>query len=125
MGGIYKPDLAITSEIMVAYLDIVKQKISGSTEEVERHKWISLGAYSALCVCGSLRGNEGFLLDLYGLRLYLNEGKDPADPQAHVVAPLLGRFKNEIGEKYHLILLAPLTKSGIQMCYLARGIGRC
>lgn len=84
---------------------------------MERHKWISLGAYSALCFCGSLRGNEGFLLDLYGLRLYLNEGKDPADPQAHVVAPLLGRFKNEIGEKYHLILLAPLTKSGIQMRY--------
>jgi hypothetical protein len=117
MGGIYKPDLAITSGVMVAYLDIVKQKISGSTEEVEWHKWISVGAYSALCFCGSLRGNEGFLLDLYGLRHYLNEGKDPADPRAHVVAPLLGRFKNEIGERYHLILLAPVTQSRIQMRY--------
>jgi hypothetical protein len=102
---------------MKAYLDIIKQKVSSSADESEWHKWISLGAYSALCFCGSLRGNEGFLLDLYGLRLYLNEGKNPNDPRAHVVAPLLGRFKNEIGERYHLILLAPLTKSGIQTRY--------
>lgn len=117
MGGIYKPDLAITSEVMVAYLKIVKHKVLTSADEVERHTWISLGAYSALCFCGSLRGNEGFLLDLYGLRLYLNEGKDANDPRAHVVAPLLGRFKNEIGERYHLILLAPLTQSGIRTRY--------
>jgi hypothetical protein len=114
MGGIYKPDLAITSAVMFAYLEIIKRKFSTASNEVERHKWISLGAYSALCFCGSLRGNEGFLLDLYGLRLYLNEGKDPNDPRAHIVAPLLGRFKNEIGERYHLVLLSPVTQSGIQ-----------
>jgi hypothetical protein len=37
-------------------------------------------------------------LDLYGLRRYLQEGNQPNDPRAHVVAPLLGRFKNELGE---------------------------
>ena len=35
----------------------------------------------------------------------------------HVVAPLLGRFKNEVGERYHLVLLTPVTSSGIQMHY--------
>jgi hypothetical protein len=35
----------------------------------------------------------------------------------HVVAPLLGCFKNEIGEQYHLILLAPVTQSGLHMRY--------
>ena len=34
-----------------------------------------------------------------------------------MVAPLLGRFKNEIGERYHLVLLALVTQSGIQMRY--------
>jgi hypothetical protein len=32
-----------------------------------------------------------------------------------VVVPLLGRFKNELGERYHLVLLAPITRSGIQV----------
>jgi hypothetical protein len=61
-----------------------------------------------------LRGNEGFLLDLYGLRLYLQEGKLLPENKAHVVAPLLGRFKNELGERYHLILVAEKTTSGLQ-----------
>jgi hypothetical protein len=115
MGGIFKPDLALTSAVMVCYLEIVEHKASEATNDVDLHKWISLGAYSALCFCGSLRGNEGFQLDLYGLRRYLQEGNQPNDPRAHVVAPLLGRFKNELGERYHLILLAPITQSGIQM----------
>ena len=117
MGGIYKPDLALTSAVMIVYLEIIQKKINEATDENKRHHLISLGAYSALCFCGSLRGNEGFLLDLYGLRRYLNEGKDPNDAKPHVVAPLLGRFKNEIGERYHLILLAPETQSGIRMRY--------
>jgi hypothetical protein len=104
MGGIHKPDLALTSAVMVPYLKIVQQRIIDVTNEGEHHQWISLGAYSTLCFCGSLRANKGFLLDLNGLRRYLNEGKDPNDSRPHVVAPLLGRFKNEIGERYHLIL---------------------
>lgn len=31
-----------------------------------------------------------------------------------MVAPLLGRFKNELGERYHLILVAKKTASGLQ-----------
>lgn len=49
---------------------------------------------------GSLRGNEGIVLDLHGgLHLYSNEGtKMLHDKMAHVVAPLLGYIKNELGE---------------------------
>ena len=31
-----------------------------------------------------------------------------------MVAPLLGRFKNELGERYHLILIAEKTMSGLE-----------
>jgi hypothetical protein len=55
------------------------------------------------------------LLDLHGLRLYISEGKEHQVTRPHVIAPLLGRFKNEIGERYHLVLLAPVTQNGIQM----------
>jgi hypothetical protein len=116
---VYKPDLALTSAVMGVYLEIVQERVDAAEGEVERHLWTSIGAYSALCFCGSLRGNEGFLLDLCGLRCYINEGNGPNDPKPHVVAPLLGRFKNEIGERYHLALLAPETQSGIKMrCWL-------
>jgi hypothetical protein len=66
--------------------------------------------------CASLQGNEGFLLDLYGLRLYLDEGREPQCSKPHVMAPLLGRFKNKtMGEEYHLVLLAPVTQSGLRV----------
>jgi hypothetical protein len=42
----------------------------------------------------------------------LGEGKTQNE-KAHVVAPFLGRFKNELGEWYHLILLAATTASGL------------
>ena len=67
MGGIYKPDLALTSAVMVMYLQIIQEKMDAAEGEIELHLWTSIGAYSALCFCGWLRGNEGFLLDLCGL----------------------------------------------------------
>lgn len=43
----------------------------------------------------------------------MNKGREhPTKP--HVVAPLLGRFKNELGERYHLFLLASETASGFK-----------
>ena len=45
--------------------------------------------------------------------MYIKEGRELGCAKPHVVAPLLGRFKNEIGERYHLVLLAPVTRSGL------------
>jgi hypothetical protein len=115
MGAVYKPDLAIMSVVMGLYLQEVQMRIKQASTKTERHLWTSVGAYSSLCFCVSLRGNEGFFLDLHGLHLYINEGKGDQCLKPHVVAPLLGRFKNEVGERYHLVLLAPLTSSGIRM----------
>jgi hypothetical protein len=68
------------------------------TGQLKKHLCISIGAYSALCFCALLRGKEGFLLDLNGLHLYIQEGKEPQVSRPHVIAPLLGRFKNDIGK---------------------------
>jgi hypothetical protein len=68
MGAIVKPDLAITSGVMLVLLAVIQERINLVGEEVERNLWTSVGAYCAfLCFCASLRGNEGFLLDLHGL----------------------------------------------------------
>ena len=86
-----------------------------------------MGAAVALALCGSLRGNEVFMLDLNGLRKHVNLGKEgvmPKDPlkagtdlsQApHITIPLLGEFKGELGFQYHLMWLASTTSSGIKL----------
>jgi hypothetical protein len=74
----------------------------------------AVGAYSVTSYAASLPGNEGFLLDLFGLRQHIVKGKlDAQDP--HVVAPLLGRLKGEDGERYHMLLLASQTASGLKV----------
>jgi hypothetical protein len=95
MGAIYKPDLAVTSAVMVSYLELIQERINQAMEQVDIHLWTLVGAYSALCFCALLRGNEGFLLDLHGLRTYIAERKEEVCAKPHVVAPLLGHFKNE------------------------------
>jgi hypothetical protein len=55
-----------------------------------------------------------FLIDLFGLIKYLESDRF-AGGREFVVIPLLGRFKNEIGDQYHLTPLAAVTKSGLQV----------
>jgi hypothetical protein len=99
-------------DTVVMYMDKVEARALQSVDLKVRRPWVSVGAYSLLCYVGSLKGNKGFLLDLFGLKLYLGEGKTPND-KAHGVAPLMGQVKNKLGEQSHLILLAATTASGL------------
>ena len=74
-----------------------------------------VGLYLAMSFCLSLRGNEGFMLDLQGLIQHIMDGRDRREKHPHVVFPLLGRFKNEVGERWHLMLSVPVTKSGFKV----------
>jgi hypothetical protein len=53
MGGIYKPDLALTSTIMVVYLKAIQARIDEATDETECHLWTLIGASSVLFICAS------------------------------------------------------------------------
>jgi len=69
-----------------------------------------LGDYTFIAFCGSLQGNEVFLVDLYGNKKYL---ASPEVEDGVVIIPLLGRFKGKTGDRYHLTPLAATTLSGI------------
>jgi len=75
---------------------------------------ITLGAFISIAYCGSFCGAEVFLVDCAGLRSYLHAPVDPSLPW-HIIIPLLGRFKNEIGSHCHLTPLAAVTSSGINI----------
>jgi hypothetical protein len=60
----------------------------------------------------ALRGEELPMMDLAGTRLNSTKGK--VHPKTtHGVVALLGRFKNETGEKYHLMPVLMVTKLGL------------
>jgi hypothetical protein len=88
---------------------------------------VLFGAAAALAVCGSLRGPEVFLLDLAGLWKYIEMDKDGVMPHEplkagtnlsrapHVIATLIGEFKGELGTRHHLLALASITSSSIEL----------
>ncbi len=85
-----------------------------ATEPEDQDLLCAVAAYLVLSYGASLQGNEGFMLNLFGLRQHILKGKhDMTDP--HVAAPLLGRLKGEDGERYHMLLIASQTASGLQV----------
>jgi hypothetical protein len=114
MGQDVRPQLGLSIGVMKEYMDRLESKWLVSIDDQERDLLCAVGAYSALSYAASLRGNEGFLLDLFGLRQHIAKGKhDLQDP--HVTAPLLGRLKGEDGERYHMLLIASETASGLKI----------
>jgi hypothetical protein len=114
MGQDIRPQLGLSIEVMKEYLDGLNMRwlLAAITEEQDLIG--AVGAYSAFSYAALLHGNEGFLLDLFGLRQHiLKEKYDANNP--HVVAPLLGRLKGEDGERYHMLLVASETASGLQI----------
>jgi hypothetical protein len=60
-----------------------------------------------------LRGEEVVKMDIAGFLTYYEAGRDHSS-QKHVLIPLLGRFKGETGERWHLLPLVWRTRSGIE-----------
>jgi hypothetical protein len=61
-----------------------------------------------------LRGEEVVKLDIAGFLTYFEAGRDHG-VHPHVMVPLLGRFKGETGERWHLLPIVWKTRSGIEV----------
>ena len=82
----------------------------------DRRELTMLGAFFIIgFVCG-LRGNETFLVEAEGLQQMIKKGNLETDKKLeHVVIPLLGRFKNEDGERWHIMVSVAVTDSNFQV----------
>ena len=110
MGQITRQDLALSVHVMLALTNLLEQQW---TAQIISHDTLAyVGAYICIAYGGSFRGNEVFLTDFSGLSKYASMDLIE-DGQRYVIIPLLGRFKNEDGEKYHLTPLAYRTASGL------------
>ena len=87
-----------------------------TTNDNRKREIVMLGSYLVVCFVCALRGNEGFLVEADGLKRMIKNGSEERDvSMSHVVIPLLGRFKNEDGEKWHVMISTDITGSGIKV----------
>jgi len=118
MGDKVKQDEAISMPVMLKLMSLFERDYQGvirggSLEEVA--EILFPAAFIVIGYCAALRGEEVPMMDLVGTREFYDSGLKQEDADLrHVVIPLSGRFKNEIGEMYHIIPLVLETASGLQ-----------
>jgi hypothetical protein len=101
-----KADNATTPADHVCY-DGVRSKTPA-----DRGKWISFGTYAVVTYMISLRGSEGFLLDLGGLLRHQPTTQDKK--KGFFLIPLLGKVKGEHHDRCHLLPCTYKSSSGIE-----------
>ena len=86
-----------------------------STSDERKRAVVIFGSFFVLGFVLALRGSEGFLIEAHGLISHLQFGTEPDEETPFVLIPLLGRFKNEEGEQWHLMMSCSSTESGFMV----------
>ena len=110
MGQDWRPNIGIATPLMIELLTKVEERISHSDDDENTHDWIVFSTYITIAYVISLRGPEGFLIDLDGLNRHWRETQED-----YVIIALLGKVKGEHHDLAHLIPSSINTKSGIQV----------
>ena len=114
MGDLVKPDLAISIEQMHALMGNYEKRWNQAGANLLAREMVLFPAlFCVIAFCCGLRGEELPLMSLCGIKRHLEKGKNhPTHP--HVVIALLGRFKSEVSQKYHLMPLVLTTATGLE-----------
>ena len=114
MGRLVKQNKALDVRILLKMLHAYELELISKKTSVARKRFVKMAsAYFVISFVGALRGGEGLMLEATSLASYSEEGRMNKVP--YVLAPLLGRFKGETGERNVLLPFAAVTKSGIQV----------
>jgi hypothetical protein len=110
MGQDWRPNKAISVELVLLVLELADLRIQEAPSTHEKNRWLVFHAYVTVCYAVSLRGCEGFLLDLAGLNRKFGAGGE-----RYVVIALLGKIKGESDDRDHLLPCVPITSSGVEV----------
>ena len=113
MGQDWRPDEAVSPRLIKALFRALDEKIANATAAPSLSQWTTARALVAFLYVFSLRGSEGLLADLKGLREEYDAGCTH-DPKYSTLA-LLGQFKGEQHHRQHLMYSVDETGSGIQV----------
>ena len=109
MGQVVKPNLALSIPLLLRVIRKAEEFMNISEDEEEEHLWLVFTVYVVVSYVISLRGPEGFLLDLSSLNKHWNHSS------SYTVIGLLGRLKGERNDLCHLIPCANTTASDINV----------
>ena len=114
MGREVRQQKGLSTEALSEILSNYRLDLESSIVSRERKRFIIMaGSYFVLLFGASLRGNEGLMLESQGLCKYIFVGKDMDKKEdSYVLAPLLGRFKSETGERLVLVVIVSTSKLG-------------
>jgi hypothetical protein len=112
MGNVWKPNMAFQTPLLLKVIDAASQHLEESVSPSESDRWLVFVTYCVVTYTLSLRGTEGFYLDLGGLHKYKDKGSSK-----HILIPLLGKIKGEHSERCHLMPCTLVTSSGIGVAY--------
>ena len=110
MGQDWRPNYGMSMDLLKAVLEEAQSRARDAPSDRERERWIVFRAYVVVSYTVSLRGTEGLLLDLDGLRRHRGEGGD-----SYFVIALLGKIKGEHHDLAHLLPCTHVTSSGIHV----------
>jgi hypothetical protein len=113
MGQDWRPDEALSPRLIQALFRLLDERVADAENPLMLSRWVTARALYAFLYVFSLRGNEGLLADLKGLREEYESGR-AHDPQYSTLA-LLGQFKGEQHRRQHLMYSVDRTGSGIEV----------
>jgi hypothetical protein len=123
MGDMVVSDYALSVEIFRDMLDGLEREFLETTSDAAADSVTEFANLIIFGFCCGLRGEEIVKVDVAGFLKYLGVGAEH-DECPHLVVPLLGRLKGEMGERYHMMILARETESGIRPGLWADRLGR-
>ena len=110
MGQQWNPNRAFSTPVLKALLQEVERRVQDAEDESEENRWVVRHAFCVVTYVLSLRGPEGFLLELEGLNRFWND-RDPKK----IIVTLLGKVKGEQEERWHLLPCIKVTSTGINV----------
>ena len=114
MGRLVKQDLGISIEMLIGILNSYDDELVSETVSNVRKRFVVICASTFLILwVGALRGGEIFMLEISEFVKRRDDGRKSA--MGHVVVPLMGRFKNETGERNLVLVLANETNGGLKV----------
>jgi hypothetical protein len=112
MGQEWRPNQAmcIYSPALCNGTQTIEERIQSAPTSRELNRWTVLHMFVVVTYMESLRGPEGFLIDLEGLhRYWKGENED------HFIIALRGNIKGEHNARCHLLPCVPITGTGLRI----------
>jgi hypothetical protein len=111
MGDIVRPDRAICHELMLEIMALLEREWAFA-EGDEKLPLALEGCFYVIAYTLALWGEEIPLIEIRGIHKHWKQATTHKKP--HVVVTLLGRFKNEVGECYHMMPVLSVTPRGLE-----------